>query len=98
MIDIEGIEGFDWDDGNISKNGDSHKVTHLEAEQVFFNDPFLIAYDREHSQREERFAGLGKTDSERLLFVIFTIRDKMIRVISVRDMSRKERKAYHEKT
>ncbi len=98
MIDFGSIEGFDWDDGNISKNWNTHKVTHLEAEQVFFNEPFLVDRDQEHSQAEERFVGLGRTDFGRLLLVVFTLRKHLIRVISARDMSRKERKAYREKS
>lgn len=98
MIDLSGIEGFEWDEGNLRKNWDTHKVSNLEIEQVFFNEPLLIAPDDKHSSVEFRFFALGKTDSTRLLFVVFTIRQRLIRVISARDMSRKERKAYHEKT
>lgn len=96
MIDFTDIEGFDWDEGNINKNWDAHQVSHIEAEQVFFNDPLLIASDEKHSAAEVRYFALGKTDFGRLLFVVFTTRKHLIRVISARDMSKKERKAYRE--
>jgi uncharacterized DUF497 family protein len=86
--------GFDWDDGNLLKNWERHGVTHLEAEQVFFNEPLIVVDDRKHSQDEPRWYGLGSTDSNRTLMVVFTLRNQKIRVISARDMSRKERKIY----
>jgi len=91
---FDGVTGFDWDDGNLLKHWEKHSVTHLEAEQVFFNEPLIIAEDEKHSQKESRWYGLGRTDAQRLLMVVFTVRDNKIRVISARDMSRKERKEY----
>ncbi len=91
--------GFDWDESNAAKNWERHQVTPEEAEDVFFHDPFVLRLDPEHSRREKRYWALGKTAAERELFVAFTIRGKLIRVISARDMSRKEREEYqrHEK-
>jgi|SRR6266542_4974620 len=86
--------GFDWDAGNIEKNWISHKVTAAECEQVFFNLPLVVKDDTKHSQKESRFYALGQTDAERLLFLSFAIRRRLIRVISARDMNRKERKVY----
>ncbi len=86
--------GFEWDDANVEKNWQAHRVSPSEAEQVFFNKPLLIADAPEHSQAEERFYVLGRTDQERALFVAFTMRESRIRVISARDMSRRERKVY----
>ena len=88
------VTGFEWDEGNLFKNWEKHSVTHLEAEQLFFNQPFIVQDDEKHSQSEPRWYGLGSTDARRLLMIVFTIRKNKIRVISVRDMSRKERKAY----
>jgi len=86
---------FQWDKGNIDKNFDKHNVTIQEAEEVFLNDPFITAEDIRHSYaKEQRFYGLGKTRTERKLFVAFTVRDKKIRVISIRDMKKKERSTY----
>jgi hypothetical protein len=91
--------GFDWDEANIAKNWERHRVTPEEAEDVFFHDPFVLRSDAGHSKRERRYWALGKTAQERKLFVAFTIRGKLIRVISVRDMSRRENEEYqrHEK-
>jgi uncharacterized protein len=88
--------GFEWDTGNADKNWDLHKVTRAEAEGVFFNRPFIVAPDSGHSQREPRYAALGRTDQRRLLTVIFTVRGALLRVISPRDMSRRERRIYEQ--
>src|SRR5438045_2750600 len=87
-------EGFDWDQGNINKNWDRHRVSSFECEQIFFNQPIIILPDIKHSNQEERFYALGQTDSERFLFIVFSIRRKLVRIISSRDMNRKERKVY----
>lgn len=88
------IKGFEWDEGNINKNWKKHKVTYLECEEIFFNEPFVIKTDKTHSEFEERYFALGKTDGGRLLFVVYTIRGDKIRVISARDMNKKERRYY----
>lgn len=88
------VTGFDWDDGNLLKNWEKHGVTHLEAEQVFFNEPLIVVDDKNHSQDEPRWYSLGRTDAKRTLMVVFTLRNQKIRIISARDMSRKERKIY----
>jgi len=95
MIDFERVEGFDWDAGNARKNM-RHGVTQVEAEQVFFDLRLLVVLDDRHSQAEPRFHGLGATLEGRMLHVTFTLRvgGKKIRVISARDMSRKERTYY----
>ena len=87
--------GFDWDEGNARKN-EKHGVSKAEVEQAFLNAPLLVAEDRKHSQREPRFHALGRTDEGRRLHIAFTERGKgtLIRPISARDMSRKERAVY----
>ena len=92
--------GFDWDQDNAVKNWDRHRVTPEEAEDLFFHDPFVIRPDLPHSKREKRYRSLGKTRRDRKLFVAFTIRRKLIRIISARDMSRRELEEYehYEKT
>ncbi len=84
---------FDWDKGNIDKNWFKHNVSLSECEQIFFNHPIVIKEDIMHSETEKRFYALGKTDMKRFLFIAFTVRNNLIRVISARDMSRKERRA-----
>jgi len=90
--------GFQWDDGNADKNWELHQVSLGEAEQTFFNRPIVVAPDKKHSEKELRFAALGKTDAHRLLTIIFTIRGNLVRVISARDMSRRERAACEQST
>jgi uncharacterized DUF497 family protein len=91
---VQECTGFQWDKYNIQKNLEKHNVSPVESEQAFFNRPLMVAEDVQHSQEEERFYALGKTDHGRRLFVAFTIRNKLIRVISSRDMNQKERKIY----
>jgi uncharacterized DUF497 family protein len=91
--------GFERDNHNAYKILTKHHVSPSECEQIFFNLPLVVADDEKHSKKENRYYALGHTDVYRLLFVAFTIRRDKIRPISVRDMSRKERKVYqsHEK-
>ena len=91
---VFGCIGFDWDKDNLAKNWEKHRVTFWECEEIFFNQPLLMSEDIKHSHQEERYYALGKTDSDRLLFAVFTLRQKHIRIISARDMSRKERMEY----
>jgi len=90
--------GFEWDNGNSLKNWERHQVIQGECEQVFFNEPLIVFDDLKHSQEEQRMFLLGTTDSGRLLFMVFTVRNNLIRVISARDMNKKERKIYNEKS
>jgi uncharacterized DUF497 family protein len=87
-------DGFDWDEGNLLKNWEKHRVSASECEQVFFNRPLVAGEDEAHSEKERRYYALGATDSGRRLFLVFAIREKKIRVISARDMSRRERKVF----
>jgi uncharacterized DUF497 family protein len=87
--------GFEWDEGNKEKNWIDHQVTVTESEEVFFNQPLFVTDSTQQNESEDRYYALGQTNMERLLFIVFTIRKKQIRVISARDMSRKERKVYH---
>lgn len=97
MIDLTKIAGFDWDAGNARKN-DKYGVSMAEPEQVFFNAPLLLLADAKHSQQEARHHALGRTDDGRLLHLAFTLRKagSLIRVISARDMHRKERAIYEQ--
>jgi uncharacterized DUF497 family protein len=95
VIDLERIVGFDWDDGNARK-GEKHGVSQSEAEQIFFDIRLLMVTDTDHSADELRYHALGTTLDGRRLHVTFTIRGDgtRIRVISARDMHRKERQIY----
>lgn len=98
MIDRAQVTGFDWDEGNSRKNAKKHSVYQSEAEQIFFNEPFLVLEDSKHSQKEVRYHALGKTDDARLLHITFTLRGggTLVRVISARDMHRKEKAIYEQ--
>jgi uncharacterized DUF497 family protein len=85
---------FQWDAGNAEKNWRVHRVSQAESEQVFFNRPVVIAPDLVHSDREARFAALGKTTAGRRLSLVFTIRGTLVRVISARDMGRRDGRLY----
>ena len=95
-ISLPQFAGFQWDKGNQGKNWTRHKVSDEECEEVFFNLPVVVAPDPAHSERENRHYLLGRTNDGRRLFVVFTPRGDKVRVISARDMTRKERRAYHE--
>ncbi len=91
---LENAQGFQWDHGNSLKNWLKHRVSEGEAEQIFFNEPLLLLADEKHSQEENRFCLMGHTDQERHLFIAFTVRKNLIRIISARDMHKKERDTY----
>jgi len=97
MIDLSPIVGFDWDEGNARKN-EKHGVSQSEAEEVFFNQPLLLLEDARHGGQELRYHALGKTHERRRLHITFTLREDgtLIRVISARDMHRKERSIYEQ--
>jgi uncharacterized protein len=88
---------FEWDEGNIDKNLIKHKVANKESEEVFLNEPRFTIEDEKHSLKEKRYLIWGKTDKERHLAIIYTLRNKKIRVISARDMNKKEKEAYETK-
>ncbi len=89
---LPGIVGFQWDEGNTSKNWKRHRVSQTEAEQVFLNRPLVVL--AAPFQSESRQFAFGHTDAGRLLTVVFTVRGSLLRVISVRPMSRRERRGY----
>ena len=96
MIEFERVEGFDWDVGNALKSVSKHGVTPAEAEQIFFNEPLIVVSDEQHSRAERRYHALGHTHEDRLLHITFTLRSHAtkIRIISARDIHRKERAIY----
>jgi uncharacterized DUF497 family protein len=97
-MDLSPILGFDWDDGNSQKSLKKHAVTTREAEEVFVDPHLLILVDEKHSDDEQRFHAYGVTGTKRRLQISFTLRQdgSRIRVISTREMSRKERARYEQ--
>jgi uncharacterized DUF497 family protein len=100
MFDLARVVGFDWDDGNARKSLAKPGVSQKEAEEVFLDPLLRVLVDERHSGRENRFHAYGETAAARKLQASFTLRgeDTLVRVISTRPMSRKERARYEEKT
>jgi uncharacterized DUF497 family protein len=98
MINWKQVTGFNWEAGNERKSEEKHAVNRSEAEQVFFNQPLLVLTDQKHSKNEMRYHALGISNNARLLHITFTLRsdNTLIRVISARDMHRKERNIYEQ--
>src|SRR5437879_962786 len=94
--ELSNCVGFQWDDANADKNLEKHRVTDGECEEIFFNEPLLVAEDPSHSDEEARGLALGRTNAARRLFVVFTIRNQLVRIISARDMTPLERRRYGE--
>ena len=93
-LDIESLIGFDWDDGNIYKNENKHGLNYKTIEEVFFNEPILIVEDFKHSENECRCVAFGYDNQNRKIMVVFTTRENLIRVISAREMTKKEKSFY----
>ena len=96
MGELAQAAGFDWDEWNATKIWEKHAVSQAECEQVFFNEPHVVGDDTEHSGEEQRYYLLGQTGKGRQLFLVFTLREDLIRVITARDMSRRERRIYRD--
>lgn len=96
MRELSQATGFDWDEWNAPKIWEKHGVSQAECEQVFFNEPVVVGEDAKHSDAERRYYALGATDKGRGLFMVFTMRDDRIQVITARDMNRKERRIYRD--
>jgi len=93
LPDLSHTQGFDWDRGNVDKNWRRHHVAFYECEEIFFNEPVLFPNPK-HSAAEARYYAWGRTARWRMLTISFTVRGNKIRVISARDMNRKERREY----
>lgn len=101
-INFERMEGFEWDRGNSNKqvcfsrnkNWSAHRVSDGETEEIFFHEALLFFEDTKHSDKEKRYYALGQTNDSRKLFCAFTVREDNIRIISARDMSKRERARY----
>ena len=92
------LTGFEWDAGNAPKVVSRHRAEPGECEQAFFQEPFVVSYDAAHLATEPRWRALGHTAAGRAVFLVFTVRGPLIRVLAARDMNRKERRYYAEIT
>ena len=93
-LDAESLTGFDWDDGNVYKNEKKHGLNYKRIEEIFFNEPLLIVEDFSHSYNECRCVAFGQDNKNNKIMVVFTVRNNLIRVISAREMTKKEKKFY----
>jgi uncharacterized DUF497 family protein len=87
---------FEWDGRKAKANVAKHGVSFEEAATVFADPLSLTIPDPDHSQVEERFIILGKSQTGKLLVVVHTERDDNLRIISARRASRRERKNHEE--
>jgi uncharacterized protein len=88
---------FEWNAEKAILNERRHGVSFDEAETVF-DDPYArVSYDPDHSVSEHRLILIGHSYRNRLLFVSFTEREGLIRIISARKATRKERDGYEER-
>lgn len=94
MDELWAWTGFDWDDGNSEKSWLTHRVRRSECEEVLFNRPLIATKGNSPEDQEARYHAMGETGAGRRLFVVFTILGNLVRVISARDMSRRERSVY----
>ncbi len=94
MVVKSGVIEFEWDKANLDKSYQKHGITPKEAEEVFLDEESFVIPDVKHSQKESRYIILGKTFEEKRLFIVFTIREKKIRIISSRQMHKKEAEKY----
>ena len=90
------IEGYDWDKHNTEKILHKHGVLPMECEEALLGDVIVVP-DEKHSSIEQRYNALSATFAGKMLFIVFTIRNKKIRIISARPMNKKEREVYNEK-
>jgi len=97
MLKLDKYKGFDWDKGNIDKSYQKHGITPNEAEEVFLDEKLIILGDIKHSNKEKRYSLIGKTTDKKLLFVVFTLRNRKIRIISARKANKKEKNEYGKK-
>lgn len=85
---------FVWDWTKEGSNIRKHGVSFREAATVFDDDQGITIFDPDHSEMEDRFILFGSSDMKRLLLVVHTDRHKTIRIISARELTRRERSDY----
>lgn len=96
MEQFSGPIEFEWDEGNNDKNSQKHGVSNHETEEAFTKGCIIIP-DIKHSVYEDRQILFGKTSQGILLFVVFTLRIKKIRIISSRRANAKEKNGMKKK-
>jgi uncharacterized DUF497 family protein len=87
---------FNWDEKKAAANLADHGVSFDEAKTVFDDPLYVDFYDPDHSYDEHRYLIVGESRQGRLLIVSYTERGESVRLISAREVSLLERKAYEE--
>ncbi|MGD9841888.1 MAG: BrnT family toxin [Steroidobacteraceae bacterium] len=92
---------FEWDDAKAASNMQKHGVDFVEAMSVFTDPLSMTIYDDEHSEDEDRWVSLGRSINSQLLVVIHTFvttgaPSALIRIISARLATRREREQYEQ--
>ena len=85
---------FEWDEHKAAANESKHGVSFEEAATCFYDQHQVAFYDPDHSQEEDREILIARSESGRLLLVVYTIRGEGIRIISARQTTRKETRDY----
>ena len=96
MIRLSGVISFLWDKGNLDKSYEKHGITPKESEEIFLDESLQVISDVKHSQTEDRFIAIGSSNRDEILFVVFMMRTKKIRILSARKASKKERRFYEQ--
>lgn len=87
---------FEWDEGKAEANLEKHGISFEEARTVFDDPLYVDFYDPDHSYDEHRYIIIGQSKQGRLLLVSYTERGSVLRLISSREVTPAERKAYEE--
>jgi uncharacterized protein len=87
---------FEWDEAKSAANFEKHGVSFADAATVFGDPLYVDFYDPDHSSDENRYLIIGASKEGRLLIVSYTERSGVVRLISARDVTPTERKAYEE--
>jgi uncharacterized protein len=85
---------FEWDDEKAKSNLIKHGISFDEAKSVFYDYFAIMSLDTEHSITEERYALIGYSINNRILYISFTERKNIIRIISSRKTTKNERSLY----
>ena len=87
---------YEWDENKAAANLSKHGISFEEAKTVFDDPLYVDFFDPDHSSGEHRFILLGESAQRRLLFVSYMERNNSIRLISAREATLPERKAYEQ--
>lgn len=87
---------FEWDENKAKQNLSKHGVSFEEAKTIFDDPLYVDFYDPDHSENEERYLIVGQSNRERILILSYTERGNKIRLISAREVTPQEKKAYEQ--